>query len=147
MYDVLGILSCTLYICALFSINISSLLSCFEELHLRVLILAPPAVPSHWHGIKSRFNIPEHARRTSIGAIATVVRGASLLLKCKADGTPKPKITWDVFTSSIEERHSVLDDGTLVIPSVDFEDEGNFTCIANNLYGTLRRTTTVSILG
>lgn len=147
MCDVFDILSFTLYIFAPFALNTSMLLSCFEKLHFRILIVAPPAVPSHWQGIKSRFNIPKHARRTSTGAIATIVRGASLVLKCEADGNPTPKITWDVFTSSIDERHSVLDDGTLVIPSVDFEDEGNFTCIANNSYGTLRRTTTVSILG
>ncbi|XP_068741513.1 hemicentin-1-like isoform X2 [Montipora capricornis] len=107
---------------------------------------APPSVPSHWHGVKSRFNIPEHARRTSTGAIASVVRGATLLIKCEAEGNPKPTITWEVFTSNYEERHRVLEDGTLVVPSAELEDEGNYTCIANNSYGTLRRTTTVSIL-
>ena len=108
---------------------------------------APPSVPSHWQGVKSRFNIPKHARRTSTGAIASVVRGATLLIKCEAEGNPKPTITWEVFTSNYEERHRVLEDGTLVVPSAELEDEGNYTCIANNSYGTLRRTTTVSILG
>lgn len=79
--------------------------------------------------------------------MAAVVRGATLLLKCAAEGTPVPKITWEVATSSEEQRHSVLDDGTLVVPSAELEDEGNYTCIANNSYGTLRRTTSVSILG
>ena len=41
----------------------------------------------------------------------------------------------------------MLEDDTLVVPSADLEDEGNYTCIANNSFGTLMRTTTVSILG
>ena len=112
-----------------------------------ILTSAPPEIPSHWRGVKSRFNIPEHTRRTSTGAVAAVVRGATLHIKCAVEGTPKPQITWEVSTSSQEQRHTVLDDGTLVVPSAELEDEGNYTCIANNSYGTLRRTTSVSILG
>lgn len=61
-------------------------------------------------------------------------------------GFPKPTIQWVVFNSAREQRYNVFEDGTLVVPNADLEDEGNYTCIANNSYGTLRRTTTVSIL-
>lgn len=62
-------------------------------------------------------------------------------------GNPKPTIKWIVATKSRQRRYTVLNDGTLKILDADVEDEGQYTCIANNSYGTLNRTTSVSILG
>lgn len=105
----------------------------------------PPEVPSYWQGIKSRFN--DRARHLkAVGASATIVKGATLNIRCAAVGTPKPTIKWIVATSGRQNRYTVLHDGTLEVPNADLTDEGNYTCIANNSYGTLNRTTTVSIL-
>ena len=109
-------------------------------------ISAPPEIPSYWRGVKSRFNIPYKARTISTGSFTTIVQGSTLHLKCNVVGFPKPAIRWVVFNSAREQRYNVFEDGTLVVPNADLEDEGNYTCIANNSYGTLRRTTTVSIL-
>lgn len=79
--------------------------------------------------------------------MATVVKGATLNIKCAVVGTPKPTIKWIVATTGRQRRYTVLNDGTLQVPNADLEDEGNYTCIANNSYGILNRTTSVSILG
>ena len=79
--------------------------------------------------------------------MATIVKGATLNIKCAAVGSPKPTIKWIVGATGRQKRYTVLNDGTLEVPNVDLEDEGNYTCIANNSYGTLKRTTSVSILG
>ena len=68
-------------------------------------------------------------------------------IKCAVVGNPKPTIKWIVHTTSRQRRYTVLNDGTLEVPNADLEDEGNYTCIANNSFGTLNRTTSVSILG
>lgn len=96
--------------------------------------------------MKSRFN--DRARHLkAAGASATIVKGATLNIRCAALGTPKPTIKWIVATSGRQSRYTVLHDGTLEVPNAELMDEGNYTCIANNSYGTLNRTTTVSILG
>ena len=97
--------------------------------------------------MKSRFSDQARDLRTTVGALATVVKGATLNIKCSAVGNPKPTIKWIVATTGRQTRHTVLNDGTLEIPNADLEDEGKYTCIANNSYGTLNRTTSVSILG
>ena len=68
-------------------------------------------------------------------------------IKCTAVGNPKPTIKWIVATKSRQRRYTVLNDGTLEVLDADVADEGQYTCIANNSYGTLNRTTSVSILG
>ena len=114
---------------------------------LSFLTLAPPEIPTYWRGVKSRFGNQARDLRKSSGAVATVVKGANLNIKCAVVGNPKPTIKWTVATTGRQRRYTVLNDGTLEVPNADLEDEGNYTCIANNSYGILKRTTSVSILG
>ena len=79
--------------------------------------------------------------------MVTIVRGSSLSIKCTAVGTPKPNVTWHVDSSRHQRPWRVLKDGTLEILDIDEEDEGNYTCVANNSYGIVNRTTSVSVLG
>lgn len=75
------------------------------------------------------------------------MKGANLNIKCAVVGNPKPTIKWIVATTGRQRRYTVLNDGTLEVPNADLQDEGNYTCIANNSYGIFKRTTSVSILG
>lgn len=75
------------------------------------------------------------------------MKGTNLNIKCAVVGNPKPTIKWIVATTGRQRRYTVLNDGTLEVPNADLQDEGNYTCIANNSYGILNRTTSVSILG
>lgn len=55
-------------------------------------------------------------------------------MPCLAVGAPQPEITWKIkgveFTSN--DRMRVLNDGTLLIKSVNRQDAGEYTCHAEN---------------
>jgi len=64
--------------------------------------------------------------------------GASAQLFCRARGDPTPNIYWsneggDILKNG--DRFTVLHNGDLIIKSVDWDLEGQYTCTASNEFG------------
>lgn len=61
----------------------------------------------------------------------------SIVLPCKAEGHPKPTIFWVKNDVKVELDENVLltYDGSLAILSMEYENEGIYSCVAVNLFG------------
>ena len=61
----------------------------------------------------------------------------SVVLPCKAEGHPKPTIVWvrnDVKVT-LDDNVLMTFDGSLVILSMQYKNEGIYSCVATNLFG------------
>ena len=68
----------------------------------------------------------------------TVNEGQTAFLKCKADGHPPPQVTWSKVNSSLPDgRHVVESSGALVVKNLKSEDDGVYSCTAENLLGSV----------
>lgn len=63
--------------------------------------------------------------------------GGNVTIKCNPEAAPRPKYIWrkDGFVIGSGGRRIILPSGHLLINPVSIEDEGNFTCIAENRFG------------
>ncbi|KAK8382212.1 hypothetical protein O3P69_015266 [Scylla paramamosain] len=79
----------------------------------------------------------------------TVLDGQDATIRCQAGGAPQPNITW-IFNDSLElvenGHYQILDDGDLLITSVDSRDEGKYTCLRANEAGSISQDAWLSIL-
>ncbi|KAL1260185.1 hypothetical protein QQF64_008012 [Cirrhinus molitorella] len=71
-----------------------------------------------------------------------VIYGGYLHLNCSAAGDPKPQIIWRLPSKALVDqshrmgsRIKVLENGTLIIESVNEKDAGDFLCVARNKVG------------
>ncbi|XP_052431708.1 immunoglobulin superfamily member 10 [Carassius gibelio] len=71
-----------------------------------------------------------------------VIYGGHLHLNCSAVGDPKPQIIWRLPSKALVDqsqrmgsRIKVLENGTLIIESVNEKDAGDFLCVARNKVG------------
>ena len=58
---------------------------------------------------------------------------------CQASGLPPPQYNWFINgtnVSEIDNRYTVLSNGTLVISAVSSSDDGTYRCLASNIVGT-----------
>ena len=68
----------------------------------------------------------------------TVNEGETAVLTCSADGHPTPRITWSKVSSSLPVgRHVVESSGALIVKNVKPEDDGVYSCKAENLLGSV----------
>ena len=66
----------------------------------------------------------------------TVNESHTAILKCTADGNPRPKLTWTKLNSSLSARSHVVDSsGALILKDVRPGDDGVYSCRAENLLG------------
>ena len=66
----------------------------------------------------------------------TVNESQRAILKCTSDGNPRPKVTWSKLNSSLPlGRHVVESSGALIVKDVRPEDDGVYSCRAENLLG------------
>ena len=69
-------------------------------------------------------------------AETTVNESQTAIMKCIADGNPKPTITWSKLNSSLPTGHHKIDpSGSLILNDVKHGDAGVFSCSANSLLG------------
>ncbi|CAI2355575.1 unnamed protein product [Caenorhabditis sp. 36 PRJEB53466] len=70
------------------------------------------------------------------------IEGHTIELKCGAVGKPKPSYKWffedDEVPIARSDKHNV-EEGLLIIESLNSEDAGTYKCIANNTVGTNER--------
>ncbi|XP_042873905.1 inactive tyrosine-protein kinase 7-like [Penaeus japonicus] len=79
-----------------------------------------------------------------------VDKGGTLVLECRARGTPKPSIHWDYNhtpNAFDPERVEMHGNGTLQLSGVRREDSGVYGCTAGNMGGLVRAEITVSVSG
>ena len=74
----------------------------------------------------------------------TAIEGRDALLHCTAVGNPTPRVTW-LFGA--EELPTVLSNGSILLPSVQINNEGNYTCRATNPLGSTEATLSLIIQG
>ena len=64
----------------------------------------------------------------------TVNESQAAILKCTAEGNPRPKVTWSKLDSRLPVgRHMVESSGALILKDVSPGDEGVYSCRAKNL--------------
>ncbi|XP_076974239.1 myosin light chain kinase, smooth muscle isoform X2 [Tamandua tetradactyla] len=67
----------------------------------------------------------------------TIIEGQDFVLQCLVQGTPKPQITWLLNEQPIQYAHSTCEAGVAELHIQDAlpEDEGTYTCLAENTLG------------
>ncbi|CAI5455042.1 unnamed protein product [Caenorhabditis angaria] len=105
--------------------------SSYETLTINVTGYARPII--------TVFDVPENNRG---------LEGQSVELKCGAVAKPKPSYKWYFENSDEELIHSDkhrVEEGLLIIESLNSEDIGSYKCIANNSVGSDERTVQLSV--
>ncbi len=65
------------------------------------------------------------------------VDGQDVTMICKVLGAPKPSVKWSLNDRELTGgRYHVQNNGDLLITNVQFDDRGNYTCFAENKFGT-----------
>uniref|UniRef100_A0ABI7XC69 Peroxidase n=1 Tax=Felis catus TaxID=9685 RepID=A0ABI7XC69_FELCA len=71
-----------------------------------------------------------------------VTSGNTVYFTCRAEGNPKPKITWIHNNHSLDleddTRLNLFDDGTLMIRNTRESDQGEYQCMARNSAGEVK---------
>ena len=68
----------------------------------------------------------------------TANESQTAIFKCTVDGNPVPQVTWSKLNSSLPVgRHVVQSNGGLILKDVRPDDEGVYSCTAENLLGSV----------
>ncbi|XP_078669070.1 peroxidasin-like isoform X2 [Branchiostoma floridae x Branchiostoma belcheri] len=89
--------------------------------------------PEEFHCVKPHF--------TAEPSDVDVTHGNTVYFSCHAEGDPKPEIVWLHNSNEVQiddERHNMLDDGTLMIQDTRPEDQGMYECMARNIAGEVK---------
>ncbi|XP_066907076.1 contactin [Halyomorpha halys] len=64
--------------------------------------------------------------------------GGNVTIKCDPEAAPRPKFKWikDGNVIGSGGRRKILENGNLIIAPVSRDDDGMYTCIAENMHGT-----------
>ena len=78
----------------------------------------------------------------------TVNESQTAILKCTADGNPRPKVTWSKLNSSLPVgRYVVESSGALIVKDVRSGDDGVYSCRAENLLGQVNESAKLTVQG
>ena len=76
----------------------------------------------------------------------TVNESNTAILKCTADGNPRPKLRWTKLNSSLSARsHMVESSGALILKDIRPGDEGVYSCRAENLLGKVNASAKLTV--
>ena len=76
----------------------------------------------------------------------TVNKSQTAILKCTAVGNPPPRVTWSKVNSTLPVgRHVVESSGALILQDITPEDEGQYTCKAENLLGSINASARLTV--
>lgn len=69
----------------------------------------------------------------------STVDGKSVTLRCRVFGAPKPRVKWLFNSQPLSGgKYYVNTTGDLVINPVSFQDNGEYSCIAENKFGRVQ---------
>lgn len=119
------------------------------------------AMPPERRGQQVKEALLQDSRERCLPAIARdapparldVDVGAAALLDCRAVAEPEPEIYWvtplgnKISVETPSDRYALSGEGTLEIASVQVEDSGRYTCVAQNVEGADTRVVTVRVNG
>ena len=69
-------------------------------------------------------------------SFATPVQGTTFQVTCKADGYPRPAITWTRVGMPLPAGKTSINQGTLTINNLTPADNSFYVCVATNIMGT-----------
>ncbi|KAM7132198.1 myosin light chain kinase, smooth muscle isoform 1-T3 [Molossus nigricans] len=77
----------------------------------------------------------------------TVIEGQDFMLQCSVQGTPVPRITWLLNEQPIQYAHSTCEAGVAELHIQDAlpEDDGTYTCLAENSLGQVSCSAQVTV--
>ncbi|NWZ73722.1 IGS10 protein, partial [Acrocephalus arundinaceus] len=88
---------------------------------------------------------------TRHAGLVRAVSGEPLSLHCEAEGSPRPRVAWTLPGGRVLERpqlggrHTLLENGTLLIRAAAAQDAGSYVCRAHNDAGDSSLTTPVVV--
>ncbi|XP_046985732.1 hemicentin-1-like [Schistocerca americana] len=89
-------------------------------------------------------NVPPKLAQALIDDTINSIIGSPVIIKCPADGNPKPDIYW--FKDGTPVRNDkIRASDTLYISKSTVEDSGNYTCVATNNVGNTSRSFQVDV--
>lgn len=74
-------------------------------------------------------------RKVWVNVSQEVMEGSSVLLHCDVDSNPMPRISW--FFGDEELMSETASNASLYLDSLTAEQEGVYTCVGDNGYGTM----------
>ena len=76
----------------------------------------------------------------------TINESQTAILKCTVEGNPSPQVNWSKVKGSLPVgRHVVASSGALILKDVRSEDDGVYTCGAENLLGSFHPSAKLSV--
>lgn len=79
---------------------------------------------------------------------ATALAGSSVVFSCRVEGDPPPDVMWRRTAGGGPmplARVHTLEDKSLKLESVSPEDEGEYSCLADNGVGTVTASATLTV--
>ncbi|XP_050730835.1 contactin-like isoform X1 [Eriocheir sinensis] len=82
--------------------------------------------------------LPPTFRKQPLETEMYAAEGKNVTIVCNPEAAPKPKFTWrqNGLVVGNGGRRKILRNGNLVIDPVSREDRGNYSCMAENVYGS-----------
>ena len=76
----------------------------------------------------------------------TVNKGQTAVLTCLADGHPPPRFTWSKINASLPVGRQVVESsGALIVKNVKPEDDGVYSCRAENVLGSVNASAKLTV--
>uniref|UniRef100_A0A803SYK0 Ig-like domain-containing protein n=1 Tax=Anolis carolinensis TaxID=28377 RepID=A0A803SYK0_ANOCA len=105
--------------------------SIYKETTVLLNVKYPPQTPV----ISSELRRPNKSSENETDVSQIIVeKGDTVILYCKAVGNPSANVTW------LNRTNNIIGDNELVFSKVTAQDEGDYTCLANNSEGTNNKT-------
>lgn len=116
--------------------------------HCVCFVLVPPIITRNEKTIEV---VPRRRKRfrTLIGSSISSPPSIAITIVCLASGKPTPTVTWTRNGIPVKRSNNVkiLKKGRLRIKSFSSDDVGRYQCVASNIYGTDRATSSLNIKG
>ena len=77
--------------------------------------------------------------------LAAPVQGTTFQVTCKAEGYPRPVVTWTRAAMPLPAGKTKINQGTLTINNLIPADTGLYDCVATNIMGTKKTRVNVAV--